>query len=753
MCRAYTRVACSALLITGLAAACGPEPEKLIDLIRETPTAEKRWKGILVEFGCPSARPFLGDGWSYEETAPDGNVFRWALGEKASFRFESDAPGRRLAWIECAPFSFPGSSTQVLEVEINGERVAALELREGRHRYPLDVRLAEGVNAVELGFAYAGRPQGREQENEDRRPLAVAFYRFDVPPEGTPLLSGRPGPFSLVEPAEGPQGVYLPRGGTLSYYLVIPDKARLMVQAGAARPEFLLASAGSNLEVVVAGEDGKTLEATRRTDRARGEVLSLDMSLEELETLRAKISFRAVGQDLFVAPRLFTRERRQVQPDHFKPQEDLNVLMIVLDGASARRVGSYGFPKTTSPKIDELARVSVVFDNAITQAVYTIASIGSLLTSQYPERHQSVSFADRLPPTAVTLPGVLSHGGVATAGFSGNAVVSPAFGLERGYDEFYDVRRLEGYTGRGDSVRRRFCRWLDENKGRRFFAYVHFREPHFPWNPPSPFDTAFGPDAPFPEGIADWQVVEAYNRAAGRGEDVAVDLIERIRALYDGNMAYVDAQVGQILERLEERGLDDETVVILTADHGEALFEHRYFGHNTQLYEESIRVPLIVRVPGLGSRRVKQVVELLDIAPTVVDLMEVGGRRADMQGRSLVPLLHGETLPERFAYSRTLWNKPRYAVRDSRYKLIWDSRTDAMELYDLTTDPGEEVNLVEGRSFLTGFFRQQLHQWLHEQGRLRVGAPTPESSFIPEDLRRDLESLGYIEHLEKDQKK
>jgi arylsulfatase A-like enzyme len=397
----------------------------------------------------------------------------------------------------------------------------------------------------------------------------------------------------------------------------------------------------------------------------------------------------------------------------------------------------------------------VVFDSAISQAVYTVASIGSVLTGQYPERHQSVSFADRLPSSAVTFPGILSKGGILSAGFSGNAVVSSTFGLDRGYDEFYPVRELEGYTGHGDSVFQAFSDWLEDKRERRFFAYVHFREPHFPYNPPPPHDTRFGPSQPFSEGIVDWQVVERFNRASGRGEEVPSEVIERIRGLYDGNMAYVDFLVGQMLAKLEALGLHEKTLVILTADHGEALFEHGYIGHNTQLYEESIRVPLMMRLPGSVPRRVADLVQLVDLAPTVMELVGLGNQPAitPMQGRSLVPLLQGKPVKARLAFSRTLWDKPRYSVRDSRFKLIWDSRADTLELYDLREDPKESANLVGQRSVLAGFLRQRLYQWLREQEHLRAGAPAPESVTIEDDLRRQLDALGYVEYLEKEKKK
>jgi arylsulfatase A-like enzyme len=430
-------------------------------------------------------------------------------------------------------------------------------------------------------------------------------------------------------------------------------------------------------------------------------------------------------------------------------------LVVVLDGATALRMGMTGYSRDTTPAIDRLASESVVFDNAFTQAVYTIASIGSVLTSQYPERHHTISFADRLPTSVVTFPKLLSEAGIRTAAFSGNAVMSPAFGLGQGFDDFIEVRELEDYSGHGDSVLRSFLDWLESNAEQRFFAYVHFREPHFPYDPPAPFDARFGPSDLFSEGVTDWSVVEAYNRSAGRGEEVAPEIIERLRDLYDGNMAFVDNLVGEILRRLAELGINEKTVVIVTADHGEALFEHQYIGHNTQLYEESIRVPLIVRFPGAAPRRIDSVVELLDIGPTVLDLMGLEGHpaRQGMQGRSLVSALGGRPMLERPAFTRTVWIKPRYSVRNARYKLIWDSRTGETEIYDLQLDPEEKDNRFGEEPLVAGYLRQKLYHWLREQQRLRGNAPAPDSSLISEEQMRQIKALGYGDYVKEKKEK
>jgi arylsulfatase A-like enzyme len=201
----------------------------------------------------------------------------------------------------------------------------------------------------------------------------------------------------------------------------------------------------------------------------------------------------------------------------------------------------------------------------------------------------------------------------------------------------------------------------------------------------------------------------------------------------------VDDLVGQLIRCLEERGLSDNTVLIVTADHGEALFEHGYIGHNTQLYEESIRVPLLVKLPGQAPRKVEDVVELIDLGPTILELAGVPVPES-MQGRSLF-----DPRADRVAFTRTVWKRARYSARNDRFKLIWDSNTGSAELYDLDADPGESQNQYRERAFVAGHLEQRLLSWLRAQEALRG---VTDAAQISDDERRKLEALGYTNVLE-----
>ena len=218
-----------------------------------------------------------------------------------------------------------------------------------------------------------------------------------------------------------------------------------------------------------------------------------------------------------------------------------NVLFVILDAGRARELGCYGYGRATSPEIDRIAAEGIVFENAFTPAVYTLGAMSSVWTSQYPDRHHSeVSFSARLPKDRLTLAEILGANGIATGGFVANAVAGTLFGFDRGFGEFREIFKDLGSGA--DGFRKVVPPWIHAHKDRRFLAYVHFREPHFPYNPPPPFDTRFGPEGPITKGMrqqSGW--INDLNQSRRTPKDGEIDHLVR---LYDGNVAFADQEIG-----------------------------------------------------------------------------------------------------------------------------------------------------------------------------------------------------------------
>jgi arylsulfatase A-like enzyme len=420
---------------------------------------------------------------------------------------------------------------------------------------------------------------------------------------------------------------------------------------------------------------------------------------------------------------------------------DTNVVFVILDAARARSFGAYGRALDTTPEIDSIAKDGVVFEQAHTPAVFTLAAMSSVWTSQQPDRHHNgIPYNSPLPREPLTLAEVLSANGVVSAGLVANSMAGPAFRLDRGFGSFGEVQ-----IRRPEAMGQAAADWLDARSPGRFFLYAHFIQPHAPYDPPAPFNTRFGPDTPL---NADQRSGRTWFDEVNSGEVVlGRDEREHLVRLYEGNLAWVDREVGRLREKLIALGLWENTVFIVAGDHGEALYEHRFLSHNGQVYDESTHIPLVIRFPkGKGPRglRVAGLVDLLDIAPTVTDVFGLSGRGGSdiaFAGRSLLPLVLGAPANPS-ALSRTAGERSQYALQDERYKYILRTRGGREELFDLTLDPGETRDQASLRPIRAAYYRE----WIDRRVlALRKGPAlsATEASLTRERLD-NLKALGYI---------
>ena len=346
----------------------------------------------------------------------------------------------------------------------------------------------------------------------------------------------------------------------------------------------------------------------------------------------------------------------------------VGVVVITLDTTRADRLSPYGFMNVSLPHLERLAREGAIFDQATSVAPLTLPAHTSLFTGLWPPNHGVRDNADTpLSDGATTLAEVLLARGFRTGAFVGSVVLAPDRGLSQGFEQYSAVGDAgsgssAGRQRRADSVMDEAIRWLDTIQGSRFFLWTHLYDAHRPYEPPEPYRSLYG-----------------HNQ-------------------YVGEIAYTDSQIGRLLEALEQRRLLDRTVVIVTADHGESLGGHGERDHRIFLYEDVVRVPLIVRAPGLQPIRVGEVVRLTDLMPTILESLGVPSPPVD--GVSLVDLMSGRRSDLNLeAYSESLyperlgWSALR-ALRRGQFKLIEAPRP---ELYDLEHDPFEEKNIYEPR--------------------------------------------------------
>jgi arylsulfatase A-like enzyme len=372
---------------------------------------------------------------------------------------------------------------------------------------------------------------------------------------------------------------------------------------------------------------------------------------------------------LWSRPVVFDAEEQRALP---------NLLFITIDALRAGHLASYGWHRPTSPHLDRLAAEGVRFANAFTDAPMTMPSIAQMLTAT-------------VLPTADSpnLLSALNAGGMPrTKAIIDNPYIG--YWLSLGVPDTFDS--ITSRSWRADRITRAALAWIDAHRDDRFALYLHYLDTHTPYRTPAPFGTTFadpgyaGP-VRLPFGDVD---------GARSGKYDARDR-EQIVALYDGAIRFTDEQIGLLIEGLRERGLLDRTLVVVTADHGEELWDHGSFFHGQSLYDELLHVPLLVRLPG-GAHAgtvVTDQVRAIDFVPTMAQVLQVPAPFA--QGRSLVPLMDGRdagTPPLLFARAANVQFPHRFAVRSPTHKLIATVETGREELYDLAADPGERHDLA-----------------------------------------------------------
>jgi arylsulfatase A-like enzyme len=430
--------------------------------------------------------------------------------------------------------------------------------------------------------------------------------------------------------------------------------------------------------------------------------------------------------------------------DHPRREAPRNLLLVVVDTLRADHLGLYAYPRDTSPNLDRLAASGVVFEQARSQAACTFPSVGSLLTSRVSAEFLGQFYGDfSIPERLTTVEEVLQRLGWATFAASASSVVraTPSrVNLKGGYGRGFE--RFDESCENADArcINARFLEFL-ETRPERFFAYLHYLEPHHPYQPPAEHARRFAREGPWP-----WWVQagnpDPIERALTRHErpPVSEAELQHLVDLYDDEIAWFDEQLGRLFDALRARGLLENTVVVLAADHGEMFLAHGAVKHCRKLYDEVIRTPLVFWVPHVSGRRVTASVENLDVVPTVLDLLGVPATELHFDGRSLRAAIEGAPPSDRH-YAFSAQDELR-SVTDGRYKLIYDLVANRAALFDLERDPGEladRVNDLPGE-------RDRLQ---HELARRLAATEGPDGPVrnvgLSREVERSLRALGYLQ--------
>jgi arylsulfatase A-like enzyme len=428
-----------------------------------------------------------------------------------------------------------------------------------------------------------------------------------------------------------------------------------------------------------------------------------------------------------------------------------NLVLVTVDTLRADHTTPYGYDRETTPVLARLAREGVRVDQAYAPMATTGPSHAALLTSRYPLSLGYLRNGQRLDEAHLTLAERLHAAGYRTSAFVSSFVLDRRLGFAQGFGT-YDCRfereratatmeRWEGhivpagFDRRANETTDAALAWLARRgKDRPFFLWVHYFDPHHPYAPPAPYDRRFAPP-PADTGLP-----------------------RRAVALYDGEIAFTDHQLGRLLGAIDAEGPAARTLVVVTADHGEGLMQHGHMGHGLHLYEEAVRVPLVFRWPGSlpAGTVLPGPVEHVDLVPTVLDLLGVPRGGEGIEGQSLAAALRGQAGtagrdPRRAVFlERRLYDTgvvsgfhvkgEKFAVRAGPWKYIEAPEEQTRELYDLRSDPGETRDLLAGQVATADLLARGIAGW---RGRFDRNAHARDDSS--RETQEALRALGYVQ--------
>jgi len=436
------------------------------------------------------------------------------------------------------------------------------------------------------------------------------------------------------------------------------------------------------------------------------------------------------------------------------------IILISIDTLRADHLGVYGYERETSPNIDSLASESAMFANVYSSSPWTLPSHVSLLTALNSVNHQVYQDNEKMDPDLVTVAEMLRVNDYFCSAFTGGGFVSSVFGFADGFDSYYERTDEVLLDKAAELSFRDVSRWINSNKNKNYFLFVHTYQPHDPYASPAPYKTMFLSEK------SKWSSINLNGHLGGKNaifKELPEDDRQNIIDLYDAEIRYTDEKlIGPIVQKLKDMALYDNTMIIFTSDHGEEFYEHEGWGHGHSLYDESLKVPLLIKFPNskYSGSKVEHIVSLVDIVPTILDEMDINSTRYEFDGLSLIPLLKGKEKKDRVFLSDVGENilnmhlPQKIATNEGKKKIILNKKirrenmgffpypppsTNAVELFNLSVDPGEYSNIVDEESSIANRIIDRIEKIYNSAKRKRPG-----KAVLDEELKKQLRALGYI---------
>jgi arylsulfatase A-like enzyme len=740
----------------------GPRPQQAeslrphLDLLELSHLAEIDHHGLFIDFGTPARhkytlgnwRPSNGNGTGWLADGADGDETFTYAGRMSRLYFDVREQTAVTLRLRLRPHG-----TRRLQIYLNGRSQAlpegGVQFAEGNAFGDYDIAIPQdlvrvGENQVQLAFGGTTPVDGQD--------VSVAMSSIRVIPAGTPTDA------EIVEPAwdalvsqvqigEVERRALLARAPTtITYYAELPDRAQLVFGVGTdstatgARARVRIQAEGGQAEELWTAELGQRWnDQALDLSRFAGQVVRIDLVAEGSEGTRVAWGAPAV---MVTPPEVASAG-----------QPARNVVVLLIDTLRASKLRPYDpQSRVRTPILDGIVEHGTLFERAHSQENWTKPSVASVLTGLTPSTHRAITTEARLPQSAELVSETFDGAGFGTASFLANGYVSDRFGFDQGWDHYTNMIR-EGRSTEAEDVFREAGDWIEQHRSERFFVYIQTIDPHVPYDPPAEFLQMYDARTDYAGQVRPRSTGDQLEAAKRNPPGIVFDEsdITRLTALHDGEISYHDRELGRFMERLAALGVADDTLLVITSDHGEEFRDHGSWGHGHSVYQELIQVPLIFHRPGLvpEGRRVAHPVSTMNVAQTVIDLAGVSGLR-DAEGRSLVPDMRGET-PTQPAVAFSNMLDDRRVIRSRRWKMILNGIN--AKLFDLDEDPGErnEITDLSRHPIAARFLRIHLGQYLGARDRGHWWQATQrdaqqlqtEQAEMDETIRAQLRALGY----------
>lgn len=706
------------------------------DLGRHVARAELRFGATLVEdFGVPGGGKYTLGGWltnTGEDRAIDGTSALLLPGSTAKINLPADSAGAAILTVRARTFRAGDlhlyvNGTDLGVTAMNGSAFQTIQI-------PLAASaLTRGENLLQIRTSGTGNVPGG-----GRAGLALDWVTLSA--AALPATFAPPAPSALATSTANETALHIPNGWSLGYAFEVPAGARLRFAAkgnAAARVELSL----------MRDESGGPVSLPNTQASASGNAADIDLNAYAGQIVRLDV--RASAADVaIVNPQIVTLDA-VASPTATRPT---NVLVYLIDTMRADKLRPINpESRVETPGLTHFVETAAIMMGAHTQENWTKPSVATLLSSLMPWQHNAVTTEALVPQSVRLAPEILSERGFYTGAFIANGYVSDRFGFRQGWTTYRNYIR-EGRNSPAQFVAADVLSWLDARPtDKPFFLYVHTIDPHVPYRPPHQFLSMYDPQ-PY-SGVVDFthdgELLEKIKVGQIRLNDR--DRV-RLQALYDGEISYHDVHFNSIIEGLTRRGLDDNTMVIVTADHGEEFWDHGSVGHGHSVYEELLHIPMFVRLPGVthGATRVSDMVGLVDVLPTILDAL---GQPIpdDLAGHSFLRSITGESQDApRAAVSGFMEGWRTCAV--GRLKFVQRS-AERQILYDLNTDPHEQTDIASTHPLAVRYARGLLGLALsasdtdsasHATAPHRPVVHTQETTTIDAETESQLRALGYV---------